>query len=39
VFRFRGDGSNQRGLAVMKVTQSGAQVVSAAPHSFNGSGI
>ncbi len=39
VFRFRGDGSNQRGLAVMKVTQAGAQVVSAAPHTFNGSGI
>jgi branched-chain amino acid transport system substrate-binding protein len=39
VFRFRGDGSNQRGLAVMKVTQSGAQVVSPAPRSFNGSAI
>ena len=36
VFRFRGDGSNQRGLAVMKVTSSGAQVVSPAPKSFNG---
>jgi branched-chain amino acid transport system substrate-binding protein len=39
VFRFRGDGSNQRGLAVMKVTSSGAQVVAPAPRSFNGSAI
>jgi branched-chain amino acid transport system substrate-binding protein len=39
VFRFRGDGSNQRGLAVMKVTSSGAQVVAPAPKSFNGSAI
>jgi branched-chain amino acid transport system substrate-binding protein len=36
VFRFRSDGSNQRGLAVMKVTSSGAQVVAPAPRSFNG---
>jgi branched-chain amino acid transport system substrate-binding protein len=39
VFRFRGDGSNQRGLAVMKVTSSGAQVIAPAPRSFNGSAI
>jgi branched-chain amino acid transport system substrate-binding protein len=39
VFRFRNDGSNQRGLAVMKVTSSGAQVVAPAPRSFNGSAI
>ena len=39
VFRFRGDGSNQRGLAVMKVTQSGAQVIAPAPRNFNGSAI
>ncbi len=39
VFRFRSDGSNQRGLAVMKVTSAGAQVVSPAPKSFNGSAI
>ena len=39
VFRFRNDGSNQRGLAVMKVTSAGAQVVSPAPKSFNGSAI
>jgi ABC-type branched-subunit amino acid transport system substrate-binding protein len=39
VFRFRGDGSNQRGLAVMKVTSSGAQVIAPAPRNFNGSAI
>jgi branched-chain amino acid transport system substrate-binding protein len=37
VFRFRADGTNQRGLAVLKVTPSGGQVVSPAPRSF-GSG-
>jgi branched-chain amino acid transport system substrate-binding protein len=39
VFRFRGDGFNQRGLAVMKVMPSGAQVIAPAPKSFNGSAI
>jgi branched-chain amino acid transport system substrate-binding protein len=39
VFRFRNDGSNQRGLAVMKVTTAGPQVVAPAPRSFNGSAI
>jgi branched-chain amino acid transport system substrate-binding protein len=39
VFRFRTDGSNQRGLAVLKVTTSGGQVVAPAPRSFTGSGI
>ena len=34
IFRFRPDGSNQRGLAVLRVTQSGGQVVSPAPRSF-----
>ena len=34
VFRFRGDGTNQRGLAVLRVTPSGGQVISPAPHSF-----
>jgi branched-chain amino acid transport system substrate-binding protein len=34
VFRFRPDGSNQRGLAVLRVTQSGGQVISPAPRSF-----
>lgn len=37
VFRFRNNGTNQRGLAVLKVTPSGGQVVAPAPHSF-GSG-
>ncbi|MGH6725025.1 MAG: penicillin-binding protein activator [Pseudolabrys sp.] len=34
VFRFRPDGSNERGLAVLRVTPSGGQVVSPAPKSF-----
>jgi ABC-type branched-subunit amino acid transport system substrate-binding protein len=34
VFRFRPDGSNQRGLAVLKVTKSGGQVVSPAPRTL-----
>ena len=34
VFRFRPDGPNERGLAVMRVTPSGGQVVSPAPRSF-----
>jgi ABC-type branched-subunit amino acid transport system substrate-binding protein len=34
VFRFRPDGTNERGLAVMRVTPQGGQVVSPAPHSF-----
>jgi ABC-type branched-subunit amino acid transport system substrate-binding protein len=38
VFRFRADGTNERGLAVLKVTPNGAQVVSPAPKSFGGSG-
>ena len=38
VFRFRADGTNQRGLAVLKVTPSGGQVISPAPRSFGGSG-
>jgi branched-chain amino acid transport system substrate-binding protein len=37
VFRFRPDGTNQRGLAVMRVTSSGGQVASPAPKTF-GSG-
>ena len=37
VFRFRPDGTNQRGLAVMRVTTSGPQVISPAPKTF-GSG-
>jgi len=34
VFRFRPDGTNERGLAVMRVTPSGSQPVSPAPKSF-----
>ena len=37
VFRFRSDGTNERGLAVLRVTPSGGVVVSPAPRSF-GSG-
>jgi ABC-type branched-subunit amino acid transport system substrate-binding protein len=35
VFRFRPDGTNQRGLAVLRVTSSGGQVVSPAPKAFS----
>src|SRR5262244_1998454 len=38
VFRFRADGTNQRGLAVLKATPSGGQMVAPAPRSFGGSG-
>jgi ABC-type branched-subunit amino acid transport system substrate-binding protein len=38
LFRFRADGTNQRGLAVMRVGPAGAQVISPAPKSFGGSG-
>jgi branched-chain amino acid transport system substrate-binding protein len=34
VFRFRPEGPNERGLAVLRVTPSGGQVVSPAPRSF-----
>ncbi len=34
LFRFRSDGSNERGLAVMRVGQGRAQVASAAPRRF-----
>jgi ABC-type branched-subunit amino acid transport system substrate-binding protein len=37
VFRFRADGTNERGLAVLRVTSSGGQVVSPAPRAFSGS--
>lgn len=37
LFRFRADGTSERGLAVMKVASSGGQVVSPSPKSF-GSG-
>jgi len=38
VFRFRPDGTNQRGLAVMRVTSSGPQVIAPAPKAFSASG-
>jgi len=38
LFRFRADGTNERGLAVLRVTPQGAQVVSPAPKSFGASG-
>jgi hypothetical protein len=34
VFRFRADGTNERGLAVLRVTAGGGQVVSPAPKTF-----
>ena len=36
LFRFRSDGTNERGLAVLRVAASGAQTVSPALRSFNG---
>ena len=38
VFRFKQDGTNERGLAVLRVAPSGGQVVSPAPKSFGASG-
>ena len=37
LFRFKADGTNERGLAVLRVTASGSQIISPAPKSF-GSG-
>jgi ABC-type branched-subunit amino acid transport system substrate-binding protein len=34
VFRFRPDGTNERGLAVLRVAPAGGQVVSPPPKSF-----
>jgi ABC-type branched-subunit amino acid transport system substrate-binding protein len=34
VFRFRPEGTNDRGLAVLRVAPAGGQVLSPAPHSF-----
>jgi branched-chain amino acid transport system substrate-binding protein len=39
LFRFRQDGTNQRGLAVLKVSPTGGQVISPPPKAFGGSGI
>ena len=38
VFRFRPDGTNQRGLAVLRVTSTGGQVISPPPKAFSASG-
>jgi hypothetical protein len=38
IFRFRPDGTNERGLAVLRVTSSGGQVVSPAPKAFSAPG-
>lgn len=38
VFRFRSDGSNDRGLAVYEIGGGSARVVDAAPRSFSGGG-
>jgi len=35
LFRFRPDGTNERGLAVMRVTSGGGQVVAPSPKSFS----
>ena len=39
LFRFRPDGTNDRGLAVLRVTPSGSQTIAPAPRSFAASGI
>lgn len=38
LFRFRADGTNQRGLAVFRVTRGGGQIISAPPRAFGASG-
>jgi hypothetical protein len=38
IFRFRQDGINERGLAVLRVGPGGGTVVSPAPKTFSGSG-
>jgi ABC-type branched-subunit amino acid transport system substrate-binding protein len=38
IFRFRPEGTNDRGLSVVRVTPSGPQVVSPAPKAFSGQG-
>ena len=39
LFRFRSDGTNERGLAVLRVSQGSAQIISPPPRSFGTSGI
>ena len=38
LFRFRSDGTNERGLAVMRVSPTGGQIVSPPPRAFGASG-
>jgi branched-chain amino acid transport system substrate-binding protein len=38
LFRFRPDGTNQRGLAVLRVTSAGGQTINPPPKAFTGSG-
>jgi ABC-type branched-subunit amino acid transport system substrate-binding protein len=38
LFRFRPDGTNQRGLAVLRVTPTGGQVIAPPPKAFGASG-
>jgi branched-chain amino acid transport system substrate-binding protein len=37
IFRFRNDGTNQRGLAILRVTPSGGQVIAPASRTFSAS--
>jgi ABC-type branched-subunit amino acid transport system substrate-binding protein len=39
LFRFRPDGTNERGLGVMRVSPTGGQVISPPPRAFGSSGI
>ena len=39
LFRYKQDGTNQRGLAVLKVSPTGGQVISPPPKAFGASGI
>ncbi len=39
LFRFKPDGTSQRGLAVLKVSPTGGQVISPPPKAFGASGI
>jgi ABC-type branched-subunit amino acid transport system substrate-binding protein len=38
LFRFRPDGTNQRGLAVLRVTTTGGEMINPPPKAFGGSG-
>jgi len=38
VFRFRADGTNERGLSVLEISGGAAKIVSPAPRNFNGNG-